>query len=50
MIIENDIANALKLKCLFLDFDGVLSNNFVYTNSKGEEFIQSSKDIYVFIL
>ena len=49
MIIENDIANALKLKCLFLDFDGVLSNNFVYTNSKGEEFIQSSKSDSIYV-
>tara|TARA_B100000886_G_scaffold128979_1_gene87013 strand:+ start:839 stop:1354 length:516 start_codon:yes stop_codon:yes gene_type:complete len=46
---KNNIRISPKLKYLFLDFDGVLTNNFVFTDSKGNEYIQSSKSDSIYV-
>ena len=46
---KNNIRISTKLKYLFLDFDGVLTNNSVYTDSKGNEYIQSSKSDSIYV-
>ena len=43
------ITNPNEIKIIFLDFDGVLTDNSVYTDTKGNEFIQSSKSDSVYI-
>ena len=35
--------NSSQIQALLMDFDGVLTDNFVYTTSTGDEFVKSSK-------
>ena len=43
------ITNPNEIEIIFLDFDGVLTDNSVYTDTKGNEFVQSSKSDSVYI-
>ena len=35
--------NSSRIQALLMDFDGVLTDNFVYTTSTGDEFVKTSK-------